>query len=69
MTYSIQIPLQTTIEIEIDGSKALSYADLLSMITEIDLREAALHLPIDDINKSFIKAVAKSNIKINALTA
>ena len=69
MTYSVQIPLQTTIEIEIDGSKALSYADILSMITEVDLREAALHLPIDDINKSFIKAVAKSNIRIDTVTA
>ena len=67
MTYSVSIPLQTTIEIEIDGTNPMSFAEILSQITEIDLREAALHLPIEDINSSFIKAVARRSLKVKAV--
>ena len=69
MTYTIQIPLQTTIELEICGGQVMSYSEIVSQITEVDLKEASLHLPIEDINSSFINAVAQDALKIEALTA
>ena len=47
MTYTIQIPLQTTIELEVIGGQVMSYSDILAQITEVDLKEASLHLPIE----------------------
>ena len=69
MTYTIQIPLQTTIELEVIGGQVMSYSDILAQITEVDLKEASLHLPIEDINSSFINAVAQDALKIEAFAS
>ena len=68
MTYQIHIPLHATIEIEIESSTEMNYGEILSHITEVDLKEASLHLPVEQITGSFIRAVAKNNLKINAIT-
>ena len=66
MTYTIQIPLQATIEIEVDAELGTSYAEMLSSITEVDLKEAALQIPSEEINKSFIRSVAQNSLKVQA---
>lgn len=66
MTYTVEIPITSMIEIEIHSPTTLSYAEILESISEVDLKEASLHLPIEDINSSFVKAVAKNKIRITA---
>lgn len=67
MTYSVQIPITSFIEIDIESSVSMSFSEIVSQINEVDLKEACLHLPVEDITKSFIRAVAKNNLKINAV--
>ncbi len=66
MTYSIQIPLQATIEIEVGCGQVMSYSEIVSKITEVDLKEAALQIPSEEINKSFIRSVAQNSLKVQA---
>ena len=69
MTYKISIPLNTTIELEVDGGGPLTYEDIIRQITDVDLKEAALQVPKNDIRKSFIRALFQDALEIEAATA
>tara|TARA_B100001059_G_scaffold231717_1_gene268122 strand:- start:2706 stop:2915 length:210 start_codon:yes stop_codon:yes gene_type:complete len=69
LTYKISIPLNTTIEIEVDGEGPLTYEEIIRQITDVDLKEAALQVPKNDIRKSFIKALLQDAVEIEPATA
>lgn len=69
LTYKISIPLNTTIEVEVDGGGPLTYSDIINSITNVDLKEAALHLSTNDIYSSLIRALAKDTLTIESATA
>ena len=62
--YSIAIPIEAKIEVDVQGPAGMTYEELLMSVTDVDLKEASLHIPQEQIVKAFIQAIAHNNISI-----